>query len=519
MRGVTHRVELARSSEIVSPHRSPSPEAFRMHRVIASILSVLVAFSVPVSLSAQQPTGAAATIGESTLRELVRILNARDRDALRKFVDERFDAGPGAPPADARVERLGGLHDALGDLAIRSMQPAKPGEVSAVVQAARTEAWRRMTLFFDPAAPTRIRGVGLAPATASDAPTRRLSDAEIVEQLRQYVERMAQRDVFSGAVLLAKRGTPLYQAAFGEANKDFGARNTLDTKFNLGSMNKMFTAVAAMQLVEAGKLSLDDSLGKFLPAGSMRPDVLAKVRVKHLLSHTSGLGSYFNDAWDRQSRALYRSVDDWMRLAKNDSLQFEPGTQWAYSNTGMLVLGKVIEVASGQSYFDYVREHVAKPAGMTSTDAYELDRVNHNLAVGYEREGEDAKGPVYRNNLYQHVIRGGPAGGGYSTVGDLTRFAEALKAGKLVSAASVRLLTTPKPELHSSNYGFGFAIDEGGRIVGHSGGFPGINSQLDIYIGEDYTFAVMSNYGGGAQPIAEKARELLMAGQERTAEP
>jgi CubicO group peptidase (beta-lactamase class C family) len=488
-----------------------------MRRVVASLLSVLVAFSVPVRLPAQQSTPAATPFGELTLRELVRLLNAADRDALRKFVDERFVSGPGAPPADLRVERLGNLHSTFGDIAIRTMQPATAGEVSALVQAARTEAWRRMTLFSDPAAPTRIRGVGLGPAQSPDAPTRRVIVAEIVEQLRQYVERMAQRDVFSGTVLLAKRGTPLYQAAFGQANKDFGARNTLDTKFNLGSMNKMFTAVSAMQLVEAGKLSLDDSLGKFLPAGSMRPEVLAKVRVKHLLSHTSGLGSYFNDEWDRQSRALYRTVDDWMRLVKNDSLQFEPGTQWAYSNTGMLVLGKVIEVASGQSYFDYVREHVAKPAGMTSTDAYELDRVNHNLAVGYEREGEDARGPVYRNNLYQHVIRGGPAGGGYSTVGDLTRFAEALKAGKLVSAENVRLLTTPKPELHSPDYGFGFAIDEGGRIVGHGGGFPGINSQLDIYVGEDYTFAVMSNYGGGAQPIAEKARELLMAGRERTA--
>jgi CubicO group peptidase (beta-lactamase class C family) len=489
-----------------------------MHRVVASALSLLVALSLPVSLSAQQPTGAGAPIGEPALRELVRLINTDDRAGLRKFVDERFATGPNTPPAEARVERIGSLHATFGDIAIHTMEPAKPGEVTAVIQAARTEAWRRMTLFFDPAAPTRIRGVGFGPAQPPNAPTRRLSDAEIVEQLRQYVERMAQRDVFSGAVLLAKRGTPLYQAAFGEANKDFGVRNTLETKFNLGSMNKMFTAVSAMQLVEAGKLSLDDSLGKFLPAGSMRPEVLAKVRIKHLLSHTSGLGSYFNDEWDRQSRALYRSVDDWMRLAKTDSLQFEPGTRWAYSNTGMLVLGKVIEVASGQDYFAYVREHVAKPAGMTSTDAYELDRVNHNLAVGYEPEGRDATGPVYRNNLYQHVIRGGPAGGGYSTVGDLPRFAEALKAGKLVSAASVRLLTTPKPELNSPEYGFGFAIDEGGRIVGHSGGFPGINSQLDIYVGEDYTFAVMANYGGGAQPIAEKARELLMAGRERTAE-
>jgi CubicO group peptidase (beta-lactamase class C family) len=272
-----------------------------------------------------------------------------------------------------------------------------------------------------------------------------------------------------------------------------------------------------MQLVEAGKLSLDDTLGKFLPAGAMRPEVLSKVRVKHLLSHTSGLGSYFTDEWDRQSRALWRSVDDWMPLIKNDSLQFEPGTRWSYSNTGMLVLGKVIEKASGQDYFAYVREHVAKRAGMTSTDAYELDRVNRNLAVGYEREGQDANGPIYRNNIFQHVIRGGPAGGGYSTVGDLTRFAEALKAGKLVSPASVRTLTTPKPELGSPEYGFGFGVEAGGRVVGHSGGFNGINSQLDIYVGEDYTLAVMSNYGGGAHPIVDKVRTLMLAGTERTA--
>src|SRR3712207_9227030 len=113
----------------------------------------------------------------------------------------------------------------------------------------------------------------------------------------------------------------------------------------------MWPAVAGMKLEEAGKLSLDDPLGKFLPAGAMRPDVLSKVRVKHLLSHTSGLGSYFTPEWDRQSRALWRSVDDWMGLVKDETLQFEPGTRWAYSNTGMLVLGKVIEKASGQDYF------------------------------------------------------------------------------------------------------------------------------------------------------------------------
>lgn len=453
---------------------------------------------------------------EETARELLRVINTRDTATIRRFVDEHFvTSGPDARPSATRAARLVELTSDVGQLDVRSVDTSVPNEVTAVARGQRTEEWLRFTLLLDETPARRIRGVRIGPTPGDDAPTAQLSDADVVAQVKGYVERLASRDAFSGTVLLARAGKPLYRAAFGEANKDFGVRNTVDTKFNLGSMNKMFTAVSVLQLAEKGKLSLDDTLGKFLPAGAMRPDVLSKVRIKHLLTHTSGLGSYFTDEWDGMSRARFRTVDDWMALVKSESLAFEPGTRWSYSNTGMLVLGKVIEVASGQDYFAYIREHVYRPAGMTNSDAYELDRVNHNLAVGYERE-QTPRGVEYRNNIFQHVIRGGPAGGGYSTVDDLTRFAEALKGGRLVSSASVSLLTTPKPELNSPGYGFGFVIDEGGRIVGHSGGFPGINSQLDLYVGEEYTFAVMANYGGAAQRVAQKARTLLLAGRRTT---
>jgi CubicO group peptidase (beta-lactamase class C family) len=483
------------------------------NRSLALILAATVGASAP-SLAQKGPPPAEA---ERTLRELVRVMGVDSQDTLRRFVEQRFlVSGPGSVPVEARVERLAMLGGMFGKLDIRDVSTATQTEVSATVQSGRTEQWRQITLWFDSVPPHRILRVGLRPASAPDAPARRLSDAEIVEQLRAYVERMAKRDAFSGTVLLAKRGRPLYNAAFGEANKDYGVQNTIDTKFNLGSMNKMFTAVAVMQLAEAGKLSLDDSLGKFLKAGAMRPEVLSKVRVKHLLTHTSGLGSYFNPRWDSLSRTLFRSVDDWMGLIKNDSLEFEPGTRWSYSNTGMLVLGKVIEAASGQDYFDYIRERIYKPAGMTNSDSYELDRVIKNLAIGYDIE-RTAKGAEYRPNTFYHVLRGGPAGGGYSTVGDLTRFAAALVEGKLVSRDGVKQLTTPKPEISSPRYGFGFGIEENGRIVGHGGGFPGINSQLDIFVEEDYTLAVMSNYSMGAQPVVEKGRALILAGRAPTA--
>ena len=479
------------------------------------VASVALAAGLPAPVVAQQPTARSAS--ESALRELVRVMNLGNRDSLDRFVRDRFvTSGPGAVPSADRVERLSRLRSIFGELTLRTIDSVSSARASGVAQSGRTEVWRRVGVIIDTAPPNRIQRVVPAPASAPDAPSRRLTDVEVVDQLRAYVDRLARRDVFSGTVLLAKGGKPLFSAAYGEANKDFGVKNTVDTKFNLGSMNKMFTSVAVLQLVEAGKVSLDDTLGKFLPPGTMRADVLSKVRVKHLLTHTSGLGSYFSPRWDSLSRAMFRSVDDWMSLVKDETLQFEPGTRWAYSNTGMLVLGKVIEAASGQDYFEYVRERIYKPAGMTSTDSYELDLVTRNLAVGYERE-DTPTGPRYRNNIFQHVIRGGPAGGGYSTVGDLTRFATALQEGRLVSREGVGLLTTPKPELSSPDYGFGFGVSENGRIVGHSGGFPGINSQLDIYLVDGYTVAVMANYGGAAQPIIEKARTLLLAGRRETA--
>jgi len=335
----------------------------------------------------------------------------------------------------------------------------------------------------------------------------RVPDTEIVAQLKAHVDRLAQADSFSGAVLIAKDGKVLWSQAYGIADRNFNVPNKVDTKFNLGSMNKMFTAVAIAQLVERGVLSFEDPVSKWIP-GALSGDAGDKVRIKHLLSHTSGLGSYFTDEWDAASRARYRSVDDWMPLAKNETLQFEPGTRWAYSNTGMLVAGKVIEAASKQTYFDYVRDHIYKPAGMTNTDAYELDYVTPNLAVGYERE-MTPNGPRWHNNIFMHVIKGGPAGGGYSTVEDLLRFDVALRAGKLVGPEFVKLLTTPKPDLSSPQYGYGFGIFAGGKIVGHSGGFPGISSNLDMYLTSGYTTVVLSNYGRGSQPVVQRARALL----------
>lgn len=202
-------------------------------------------------------------------------------------------------------------------------------------------------------------------------------------------------------------------------------------------------------------------------------------------------------------------MDDFLKLAKEEKLAFEPGTDQAYSNTAFIVLGKVIEKVTGQSYYDYVRENIYKRAGMMNTDAFDLDLVNKNLAVGYEKDYTD-KGIVFSNNICM-VGHGGPAGGGFSTAEDLLRFTTALRAGKLVGSNYVQVILSPKPELKSPTYGYGFNILNG--IAGHSGGDTGANTNLEMFLDDDYTSIILSNYGGAMRQINFKIRDLLLAGK------
>lgn len=472
------------------------------------LLSGAVALTAAAQTTTEQPA-------ERRARELLRFLETGKRAEYKQYVQENFSPRFRAIPMEQHLGFFSSTYDQTRGVELHSFQNAKPTEVTALLKGKLTGQWLALLVRVEAEAPHRIDGLGLRPPQppASAQPAGKVTNAQIAQELKTLLEKLAGADVFSGAVLLAKDGVPIFQGAYGQANKDFNVPNRLDTKFNLGSMNKMFTAVAIAQLVERGQLSFDDPLAKFLPEFPDKESA-QKIRIKHLLTHTAGLGGYFSKKWDESSRALYRTVDDMMKVAAADEkLLFEPGTRWQYSNTGMLVLGKVIEIVSGQSYYDYVRENISKPAGMLNTDCYELDRVNTNLAVGYEKEYGD-NGITFTNNIFMHVMRGGPQGGGYSTVEDLLKFDRALRGNKLVGATFVQQLLSAKPELNSPNYGYGFAVDGAAQIVGHSGGFPGINSNLDMFLGSGWTAIFMSNYGRGAQPVQQKMRELVRAATE-----
>ena len=452
--------------------------------------------------------GQSVSPAEKRARDIVQLFNGGSRPEYRKYVEANFGARM-ALPMERYLNGFSSIVERSRGFEISGVQDAsKPNEVTLLLKNKLTGEWEALFVAVEADAPNKIAGLGFRPPKPPAGNVRKLTDKEVGLELDAFVKKVASADVFSGTVLLAKDGVPIYQGAFGIANKDFDAPNRIDTKFNLGSMNKMFTAVAIAQLVEKGKLSFEDPLSKFIPDFPDK-DSAEKIRIKHLLTHTAGLGGYFSEKWARRSREEIRTVDDMMALVKGDErLQFEPGTKWQYSNTGMLVLGKVIEIVSGQSYYDYVRENISKPAGMTNTDCYELDKVNRNLAVGYDKQYSDT-GVTFKNNVFMHVIRGGPQGGGYSTVEDLLKFDRALRGGKLVSLEMVKTLTTAKPELNSPNYGYGFQVGPGGSSFGHSGGFNGINSDLTMHA-NGWTAIVMSNYSR-ADPVTQKMRRLVEA--------
>jgi CubicO group peptidase (beta-lactamase class C family) len=465
----------------------------------------LLLFLTPALALAQSPA-------ETRAREVIQLINSGNPAAIKKFASENFGGQMASLPMNAHLNFFLVENDLSRGFEISGLQESGANEATLLVKSKLTGTWQAIRVVVEPNAPHKVLGIGKrAPKLPGSAEPKKLSNKQIAEELEGFVKKLGTADVFSGTVLLARNGEVLYKGAFGIANKDFNAPNRIDTKFNLGSMNKMFTAVAIAQLVEKGKIAYDDPLSKFIP-DFPSADAAQKIQIKHLLSHTAGLGGYFSDRYNNLSREKLRTVDDMMKLAREDEkfIKFEPGSQWAYSNTGMLVLGKVIEVASGQSYFEYVRENIYKPAGMTNTDAYELDRVNPNLAVGYHKQYTET-GTEWSNNVFSHVLRGGPQGGGYSTVEDLLKFDQALRSGKLVNAESFKLLTSPKPELKSPNYGYGFLANSTLNLTGHGGGFTGINSNLDMYLGSGWSAIVMSNYSRGAAPVQSKMRELIAA--------
>jgi D-alanyl-D-alanine carboxypeptidase len=342
--------------------------------------------------------------------------------------------------------------------------------------------------------------------------TSRITESEMIAQLEALVAKAATEDSFSGAVLVAKDGKTIFQKAVGFANKETKLQNKTTTRFNLGSINKSFTSVAIAQLAQRGKLAYTDTIAKLLPDYPNKA-LAEKVTIHQLLTHTSGLGDYLT-----RDLAQAKTLRDLLPLFVDQPLLFEPGQKPQYSNSGYVVLGLIIEKLSGRSYYDYVKENIFKPAGMTRTDSFERDQKVDDLAVGYTSMGAEGSQPGPRvANTATLAGKGSSAGGGYSTVKDMLKFANALNANKLLTPEFTEIVFTgggPQRPAGAGRGGYGFMQNQinGIRIVGNGGGGPGVNAMFRIYFGRGYTVVVLSNYDPpSAERIAAKINEMITA--------
>jgi D-alanyl-D-alanine carboxypeptidase len=410
--------------------------------------------------------------------------NTGNRESYRDFLQKNF------PSRLQNLDQEMGFREMTGGFELRKVEESTPTKLVALVQERSSDQFGRLSLEVEAAEPHRIANLDLrAMARPAEFSLPRMSESELIAALRKNLEEDAATDRFAGSVLVAKSGKPVFAQAYGLADRERKAPNILKTRFRIGSMNKMFTATATLQLAQAGKLGLDDPLGKYL-TDYPNKDIATKVTIKQLLTHTGGTGDIFGPEFEAHRLEL-RTLQDYVKLYGNRSPQFEPGSRWEYSNYGFVLLGLVIDKVSGQSYYDYIREHIYEPAGMTSSGSEPEDQAVEDRSIGYTKMG----GGQWHPNTDTLPYRGTSAGGGYSTVEDLLRFANALQNHKLLNAEYTELLTTGKVDTPRGRYGYGFGDQtiNGTRCFGHGGGAPGMNGDLEICPGPGYVIAVLAN--------------------------
>jgi D-alanyl-D-alanine carboxypeptidase len=389
--------------------------------------------------------------------------NANDRTRLEAFRDRYHPT--------MNVDRMLGFHKRTGGFRLVRYEPSDPGSAQALMQEVDSDTIARVQAIVEAGAPLQLKIEAIE--RPADLRIPRLDEAAAVAALAARADAAADRDAFSGVLLVARGDDVLLQRAWGLADREAGTPVTLDTRFRLGSMNKMFTAVSILQLVEAGKLSLDGTVGQYLP-GYPNAEI-AKVTIRQLLTHSGGTGDIFGPEFDKQRLAL-KSHADYIGLYGAREPVHPPGAEFRYSNYGFVLLGYIIERVSGQTYYDYVKQHVFAPAGMHDSDSLPEEAAVPGRARAYTREDAGAPWTDAADTL---PYRGTAAGGGYSTAGDLLKFARALQSGKLLSPALLAEAT--REQGPGYGYGFGAREEQGVPAYGHGGGAPGMNGELRIF--------------------------------------
>ena len=321
--------------------------------------------------------------------------------------------------------------------------------------------------------------------------------AGLVSRLEEYMEAAAAVQRFNGSVIVTKGGEPLLARGYGLANFEHEVPNTPVTKFRLGSVTKQFTAMAVLILEERDELGLDDPISEHLPDV---PEAWEGVTIRHLLTHTSGIPSYTGlPGFFEEKSILPLSQEELIGLVRDLPLEFEPGSEYRYNNSGYFLLGMIVGRASGSTYESFLREEIFEPLGMADTGYDRAGPILKGRASGYERVGE-----LVRNARYLDMGLPFSAGALYSTVEDLSRWDRALADRELISEESYRAMWTPE----KNDYAFGWLVRvrDGHAEQEHAGGINGFMTQVIRYPDDGVFVAVLGNVV--PEPVGEIARDL-----------
>lgn len=332
------------------------------------------------------------------------------------------------------------------------------------------------------------------------------------------------RGILNGAILVADKGSVMYRNAFGLANIEWQVPNDLDTRFMLASVTKQFVAAITLKLVEEKKLRLEDTFGKYIP--DYPRAVGDSVTIHQLLNHTSGIYSYTNTSTFGQMMGLAVSQSDVLKSFADSSLQFKPGTHYAYNNSGYFILGMVIEQVTGKPFADVLQEYILDPLGMKNTGFNVVREIMPKRAMGYDQNyfTQFANRNVWNESSLS------TAGNMFSTVDDMLTWERGLMAEKIISRKSLELMFAPSTSIDSAeaaasdidpqamtSYGYGWFLgtaplhgtNERISISWHSGTMSGYNAMIVRDPASELFVIVLNNVRVGREKLLALAIDCL----------
>ncbi|MDX1577379.1 MAG: serine hydrolase domain-containing protein [Gemmatimonadota bacterium] len=497
----------------------------------------LVSAAAPALGQSEAAAGLPAHTTTERVEELIGALNSGSRDVIAAFVDDRYtDEYSGFGSARSLTNYWLSVAREIGPMEIVRFEPLDLGERTLEVYWVRgtgTRFWFGVRLDVEEEPPHRIEGNsvtrGFRPrggprVDPSAVGTDPFDPGRLSAYLDAWLSTAAAGGQFSGSVAVLKDGQPVYEAGFGLADRERGIEASPETPFRLASVTKMFTGVAIAQLAEAGRLSYDDPLSRFVPEYPRH--IADQVTVHHLLTHTSGIeiddDPDFNRAVARATslRDLLEAQLTYIeRLNRGNYDDFEPLTEFDYTNEGIDLLGIIVERVSGKPWDRYLRDHVLAPADMATTGPHVLDPPA-GLAVPYSVRAPGGGWLAERRAVEAGSMMGTgrirPAGSGWSTAPDMARFVRALTDGTLLGAESYARMTAPQVELPSlpgEEMAYGYTLDvarrNGHRTLGHGGGAPGISTRVAWYPEDGWTVIVLSNLDRAGSHVFRHIEEML----------